>query len=85
MKLGSLGSVVTVAPHHDVDGRRSLFVRKKKNDVGSALRARLACIAEHARGAGGDWRHRREVLAQASRACPSARGRVAGRAMRSSA
>lgn len=69
MKLGSLGSVVTLATHHDVDGRRSIFVRKKKNDVGAAMRARLACIAEHARGAGGDWRARRERLAAASRAC----------------
>jgi hypothetical protein len=74
VKLGSLGSVVTLATHHDVDGRKSIFVRKKKNDVGSALRARLACIAEHARGQGGDWRARRERLAAASRACPSMSG-----------
>ena len=76
MKLGSLGSVITVATHHDVDGRKSIYTRKKKNDISAAQRSRLQCIAEHARGAGGDWRQRRQKLAAASRACPPVRGRA---------
>jgi hypothetical protein len=76
-KIASPGDFFTVAQHHDVDGRTSWFVRKKKNNVSAAMRARLQCIAEHARGVGGDWRSRRQKLAAAARACPSGgRGRA---------